>query len=120
MYSIARPGLCDVLSKILIASSSYPIISISHSISSQQCPNDVFIINLKMKLYLELFYPCNCPPCLCSKSINPFGMHTFCCTRVSKKIIHDRIWDNTAEALDQIIRSAGLLGKGSLMIFESK
>jgi hypothetical protein len=44
-----------------------------------------------MKLYLELFHPSNSPSCLCRKTIDPFGMHTFCCTRVSKKIIHDRI-----------------------------
>jgi hypothetical protein len=71
-----------------------------------------FIINLKMK-YLELFHPCYCPSCLFGKPIDPFGMHTFCCTRVSKKIIHNRIQDITAGALEQIIRSAGLLGKGS-------
>jgi hypothetical protein len=32
LYSIAFPGLCAILSKILIASSSYPIIGMSHSV----------------------------------------------------------------------------------------
>ena len=91
LYSIARPGLLAVLSKILIASSSYPIIGMSRSVPSHRRPNNLFIINLKMKLYLELFHPSNCPSCLCGKTIDPFGMHTFYCTRVSKKIIHDRI-----------------------------
>ena len=55
LYSIACPGLRAVLSKILIASSSYPIIGMSRSVPSHRRPNILFIINLKMKLYLE---PC--------------------------------------------------------------
>jgi hypothetical protein len=47
-------------------------------------------------------------------------MHTFFCTRFSKKIIHDKIRDNTVVALEQVICSAGFLGRGSHMIFESK
>ena len=55
LYSIAHPGLSAVLSEILIASSSYPIIGMSRSVPSHRRPNILFIINLKMKLYLE---PC--------------------------------------------------------------
>ena len=47
-------------------------------------------------------------------------MHTFCLTRVPKKIIHDRLRDGTGGALEQVIRSAGLLGRCSHMIFKSK
>ncbi len=70
LYSIAWPGLRAVLSKILIASSSYPIIGMSRSVPSHRRPNNLFIINLKMKLYLELFHPSNCPSCLCGKTID--------------------------------------------------
>jgi hypothetical protein len=48
LYSIARPGLRAILSKIRIASSSYPIIGMSRSVPSHQRPNGLFIINLKM------------------------------------------------------------------------
>jgi hypothetical protein len=61
LYSIERPDLRAVLSEFLIASSSYPIIGMSRSIPSHRCPNNLFIINLEMKLYLELFRPSNCP-----------------------------------------------------------
>ena len=72
--TIASPGLKALLSELLIASSSYPIIGMSRSILSHQRPNDLFLINLKMKLYLEVYHPSNCPTCICGAVINPHGM----------------------------------------------
>ena len=63
----------------------------SRSNPTHRKPNDIFIINLKMKLHLELFDLGNCPQCKCGSTIDPFGQHIFCCRRVSKKVAHDRI-----------------------------
>ena len=116
----ARPGLKHNLSEILIASSSYPILGMSRSIPSHRRPNDLFIINLKMKLYLELFEPSTCPTCLCGATIDVFGMHTFCCRRVSKRMMHDRIRDDTAAVLCKVLKSAQIIGSGSRVDIEPK
>ena len=87
--TIASPDLKALLSELLIASSSYQIIGMSRSIPSHRQQNDSFLINLKMKLHLELYDPSNCPTCICGKIIDPHGMYTFCCVRVSKRRMHD-------------------------------
>jgi hypothetical protein len=120
LLTIARPDLQKVLSEILIASSSYPIIGMCRSNPQNRRAPDLFIINLKMKLHLELYDPKLCPKCLCGKTIDVFGMHTFCCVRVSKKVCHDRVVFTTAPFIRDILLTAGIIAKGSVMYIEPK
>ena len=120
LLTIARPDLQKILSEILIASSSYPIIGMCRSNPQNRRAPDLFIINLKMKLHLELYDPKLCPKCLCGKTINVFGMHTFSCVRVSKKACNDRIVFTTAPFLRDILLTAGIIAKGSVMYIEPK
>ena len=118
LETIASPELKALLNELLIASSSYPIIGMSRTILSHRQPNDLFLINLKMKLHLELYHPSNCPTCICV--IDPHGMHTFCCVRVSKRGMHDRVWDDTAPVICTLLKMAGIIGKSSRVDTELK
>ena len=120
LLSIARPGLKAILSEILITSSSLPIIGMCRSNPTHRRPPDLFLINLKMKLHLELFEPTLCPTCLCGETIDPFAMHTFCCRRVSKMAMHNRIVEDQAPFLQQILLTGGIIGKSSMMYVEPK
>ena len=120
LETITSPALKALPSKLLIASSSYPIIGMSRSIPSHQHPDDFFLINLKMELHLELFHPSHCPSCICGAVIDLHGMHSFCCVRVSKKAMHDRVQDDTALVLCTILKSAGIIGKGSCVDLKFK
>ena len=120
-HHITQLELQKVLSKILIASSSsYPIISICRSVSTQCYSNGLFLINLKMKLHVELFIPSNSPTCLCGATIDTFGKHTFCCCQVLKKMMHNWIHDGTAPILYTILKTAGIIVKGSQVNIEPK
>ena len=70
LKAITRSELRDLLQKPLIASSSYPSISMSCSILSHRRPN-----NLPRQPQKEApsqpFYPSQCPMCLCGATINP-------------------------------------------------
>ena len=81
--TITIPGLKALLSELLITSSSYLIIGMSRNIPSHRRSNDLFLVNLKMKLHLELYHHFNRPTCICGTVIDPHDMHTFCCMRVS-------------------------------------
>ena len=80
----------------------------------------LFTIQLKQKLHLEIFDPAKCPTCLCGEQIDPFGKHIFCCRRVSKKVAHDRIRDEIAPVLQQVLLSGGYISRGSKMEIEPK
>ena len=73
-----------------------------------------------MKLYIELFDPSNGHSCLCGATIDVSGIHTFCSRYISKKIIHDRIHDNTAPILYTTLKTAGIIGKGSRIDINEK
>ena len=120
LVTIARPSLLPLLSEILITSSSLPLINMCRSDPQNRRPPDLFLINLKMKLHLELFEPTLCPTCLCGQTIDPFGMHTFTCRRVSKRAMHDRIVSDHAPFLERVLLSAGIIGKSSTVYVEPK
>ena len=92
----------------------------SRSILSHRYPNDLLLVNPKMKLHLELFHLSHCSSCICGALIDPHGMHTFCCVGVSKKAMHDRVRDDTAPVLCTILKTAGIIGKGSRVDLELK
>ena len=85
-----------------------------------RCPHDHFLINLKMKLHLELYDPTLCPKCLCGKTIGVFAMHTFCCVRVSRKVIHDCIVFTTTPFTQDILLTVGTIAKGLVMHIRPK
>ena len=64
--------LRDHLQDIPIAESSFPLIGMSQSLPHHRLPSDLFIIQLKLKLHLEIFHPNNCPTCLCGKKVDPY------------------------------------------------
>ena len=72
-----------------------------------------------MKLHLEFYHPSNFPTCICGKVIDPHGMYTFCCVGVSKKGMHDQVRDDTAPVLCALLKTAGIIGKGSRVDTES-
>ncbi|KAL7524027.1 hypothetical protein ACHAXR_000408, partial [Thalassiosira sp. AJA248-18] len=78
----------------------------SRSNPSHRKPNDLFIINLKMKLHLPLFPPGNAPKFLCGVTIDPHGKHIFCCRRVSKMACHNRVRDGTAPIVKEVLTTA--------------
>jgi hypothetical protein len=55
LEATASPTLRSNLSEILIASSSYPISAMSRSTKSHRRPNDITLISLKQKLFLDIF-----------------------------------------------------------------
>jgi hypothetical protein len=112
--------LKNCLSEILISSSSYPIIGMCRSIPSHRRPDDLFLINLKMKLHLEIYAPDNCPTCICGQVIDPFALHTFHCVHVSKKAMHDRANKESAPVLTKILRTCGLIGQGADVEWEPR
>lgn len=100
IFSTARPSLRHSLSsEILISSSSYPIIGMSRCIPAHRMSNDLFLINLKIELHLELFHPASRPGWPFGKVINVFSLHTYGCRCASKKGMHDRIRDDTTAPL---------------------
>jgi hypothetical protein len=105
----ASPSLRSHLSEILIASSSYPIIAMSRSTKSHRRPNDLFLISLKQKLFLDIFPPSNLPICICGRSIDSKGSHIFHCQSISKIPCHNRIRDGIASVLGQLLHTAQLL-----------
>ena len=119
LNTIASPSLKALLSKLLISSSSYPIIVMSRSITSHRRHNNLFLINLKMKLHLELYHPSNCPECICGKDIDPHGMHFFG-VRVSKRAMHDRVRNDTAPVVCTLLKTAGIIGQDSRVDIEPK
>ena len=97
LKKVARPELLFLLDEILFAPTSYPLMAMCCSIPFHRWPNNLCMIDLKMKLYLELSEPLNCPKYLYGKTINVFGMHTFCCVGVSKQAMYNRIRVNTTQ-----------------------
>eukprot|EP00956_Cyclotella_meneghiniana_P036649 scaffold128476_cov23-Cyclotella_meneghiniana.AAC.1 len=91
LYQQASPSVHAELSELLIASSSFPLIAMARSVKSHRRPNDLFIIALKHKLYLDIFPPTNLPTCLCSATIDSRGRHVFNCKRISKWACHNCI-----------------------------
>ena len=79
LSAVAPVDLRNYLDEILISPTSYPLISMTKSDPSHCRRNDIFIIELKRKLHLEIFDPKRCPTCLCGATINPHGKHIFCC-----------------------------------------
>ena len=104
-----------MLSEIVIASSSYPILGMSRSNPNHRQPNDLFIINLKMKLHLLLFAPTNFPMYVCGTTMDVHAMHAFCFPLVSKMAMHDRIRYYTAPILCKVVQMAGIISTNSLM-----
>jgi hypothetical protein len=84
LNSIASPDLCTQLSEILIAPMSFPLISMSRSVKHHRHPNDIFLIALKQKLFLDIYPATNLPTCVCGSAIDPKGQHVFNCRHVSK------------------------------------
>ena len=99
-----RPGLCILLNEILIASSSYPIIGMSRSIPSHRRPNDLFLINLKSKLYLEQYEKDARPICVCGELVDVWGMHVFHCLSVHKGAMSNGFRNNVAKPLETILK----------------
>ncbi|KAL7531480.1 hypothetical protein ACHAXR_004065, partial [Thalassiosira sp. AJA248-18] len=120
LETCAPASLKNDLDEILIASSSYPLIAMSRSNPSHHKLNDLFIINLKMKLHLPLFPPGNATKCLCGVTIDPHGKHIFCCRRVSKMACHNRVRDGTAPIVKEVLTTAGFIGSSSRMEIEPR
>ena len=111
----AKPEFKKMLSEIVIASISYPILGMSRSNPNHRQPNDLFIINLKMKLHLLLFAPTNFPMYVCGTTMDVHAMHAFCFPLVSKMAMHDRIRYYTAPILCKVVQMAGIISTNSLM-----
>ena len=99
---------------------SCPILGMIRSNPAHRRPNDLFMINLKMKLHLPLFPRTNCPQYVCGKTMDVHDMHAFCCRRVSKMVMHNRIRDYTAPILCKVLKTAGIISTSSLMEIEPK
>ena len=81
----------------------------ARSVKSHRRPNDLFIIALKHKLYLDIFPPTNLPTCLCGATIDSRGRHVFNCKRISKWACHNRIRNGGAPILAKLLKTAGIL-----------
>ena len=81
---------------------------------------DLLLINMQMKLHLEIYDPNNLPKCLCGATIDAHSLHPFSCRRVSKKKMHDRINAASREPTETILISAGVLAKSDKVILECK
>ena len=119
LHTIARPSLKAQLPEILIPSTSWPIIGMHRSDKRNRRPDDLFLINLKTKLHLEQYHPDNRPLCICGALIDSFGMHTFCCRRVSKLRMHNSINTDFAPRLAHLLVTAGILAKGGVVDTET-
>ena len=117
---IARPGMRRVLNELLLPQTSYPLVSMCRSVPAHRKANDIFVLDLKCKLYLEIFPEGNRPTCLCGEVIDVHGMHPFSCRRVSKRPMHDRIRNWTAEPARVILCEAGIMSPGAKMQIEPK
>ena len=120
LYRIARPSLRPLLDEILIPDSSWPIVGMNRSRPQNRRQADLLLINMQMKLHLEIYNPDNLPKCLCGATIDAHSLHTFSCRRVSKKIMHDRINAASREPTETILISAGVLARGSKVTLECK
>ena len=60
------------------------------------------------------------PTCIYGTVIDPHGMHTFSCVRVSKRAMHDLIRNDTAPVICALLKTAGIIGKGSRVDIELK
>ena len=113
LYNEADETLKPLLQELLITSSSYPLIGMARSIPAHRRPNDLFRINLCMKLHLPLFEDDQRPRCICGERIDHHGMHIFRCKRVSKKAIHDRINRESALPIGQILQTCGIIASNT-------
>ena len=120
LRAYANPHLRDHLQDILIPESSFPIIGMSRSLPHHRLPNELFIIQLKLKLHLEIFHPNNCPTCLCGKKVDPHSQHIFSCVNVSKIAMHNYIRDASALPLTRLLKTANIIGPGSKVHVEPK
>ena len=120
LLAITRPDLQKDLSKILIASPSYPIIGMCRSNPQNWCAPDLFIINLKMKLHLELYDPTLFPKCRCDKSINVFGVHMFLLCLSLQKVAHDPMVFATAPFIRDILLTTSIITKELVMYIYPK
>ena len=92
----------------------------SRSIPSHRRPNDLFLINLKQKLHLEIHHPTHCPTCVCGQQIDPHSMHIFCCQRVSKMLTHHRTRDGAEGPLGHLLITAGIISSKTQVENEPK
>jgi hypothetical protein len=118
LRATASPDLLRHLSEILIASSSYPLISMSRSNKSHRLPSDLFSISLKRKLHLDIYPSSNLPVCICGSTIDPKGSHVFNCKKVSKWGCHNRIRDGLVPILTTVLKTAQVIHPSSTLFTE--
>ena len=73
LLTVATPLLKLEIEDVLLYHTSKPLISMSRSDAENRQQNDLFGINLKQKLHLEIYEPSNCPTCLCGKKVDVFA-----------------------------------------------
>ena len=83
------------------------------SVPHHRRPNDLFLINLRQKLFLEQHAPTALPTCICGTTVDPHSMHTFCCGRVSKMPIHHRTRDGFQTFLHRLLVTDGMITSSS-------
>jgi hypothetical protein len=75
---------------------------------------------MKRKLRLPIFNPNDLPRCKCGITHDPWGDHTFNCTKTNKKFAHNIIRDSWAEALQPALATAGYIRKTTKLDIERK
>ena len=117
---VAQDSLRPLLRELLIPSSSWPIVGMNRSDPCNCRPNDLLLINMEVKLHLEIYDPSNLPICLCGATIDAFSLHPFSCRQVSKMVMHNRINESMEEPMCVILKMAGVVGKGGRVVLEPK
>ena len=109
LHYTAPPDLQADLSEILIAATSYPLINLPRSTKSHRRPNDLFLIALKSKLFLDIFPPTNLPTCVCGSTIDRKGKHVFHCKKVSKWRCHNLIRNGFCPVISRLLATANII-----------
>jgi hypothetical protein len=106
---LTAPEHTNLLPSILAPQTSYPLIAMCRSNKTNRLPNWSFDIAIRRKLRLPIYDTTHPPICSCGKTHDPYGDHTFCCRKHSKKLAHNFIRDNWAINLQPAIALAGYI-----------
>ncbi len=78
-----------LLPSILSPQMSFPLVGMCRSDTQNRLPNWATTIAIKRKLQLHIFNEYEHHQCKCGIKHNPWGDHTFNCTKISKKLAHN-------------------------------
>ena len=97
------------LGEILLPSTSRALTEMPRSDPDNRMTNDHFQISLTRKLRMGLWPDADTVTCICGESMDDFGDHAFCCTKVVKTAMSNEIRDGLIRILKRLLVTVKLI-----------